>query len=114
MNLSYKTAKRLKDEGFPQMVQRNKYILSSGEVLDWQHSHSVYMPTLSELIEMCMDFYYPCQFNMGGMNTWWAIVRGEGNQKAIVPVQTGSTPEEAVAELWLTLKNESNASNTAA
>lgn len=63
-------------------------------------------PTLSELIEACLDFYHPCSFEMGGENTWWAILRGKGNKRALVPVQVGSTPEEAVANLWLALNKK--------
>lgn len=91
--MTHELAKQLKDAGFE------------------SHFHDcgtcgVKSPTLGELIEACMDFYYPSHFNMGGMNIWWAVLRDERNTKAIVPVQIGSTPEEAVGKLWIALKKQ--------
>lgn len=90
--IDYELAKKLKEAGWKGNIGL--------------FSKDIELPTLSELIEACMDFYFPCHFNMGGMNTWWAVMRNETNNKAIVPVQTGSTPEEAVANLWLELKKK--------
>lgn len=132
--ISYKLAKTLKNAGFPQGLKHGDWAFVSEELhlahsdndTGWfmgedyttyfpspdndkyserpPFSEYVKCPTLSELIEACLDFYYPSHFSMGGMNTWWAILRDEHNSKALVPVQSGSTPEEAMANLWLELQ----------
>ncbi len=98
--ISYELAKQLKDAGFPQEGSGKK-ICEPGNTNIFTEC---YFPSLSELIEACMDFYYPSSFEMGGMNTWWAIIReNKIYRKALVPVQMGKTPEEAVAHLWIEL-----------
>lgn len=97
--ISYELAKKLKDAGFPQKG-RDDYCRSTGS----DGEDFVYTPTLSELIKACMKEGH--HFNMGGCSFWWAIRRGEGNQKTDVPVQTGQTPEEAVANLYLALNKK--------
>lgn len=107
--ITYELAKQLKDAGFPGLRDRFPgYEIGKNAELDLAIKNQPFagVPTLSELIEACMNFYHPSHFNMGGMNTWWAILRDQNNSKALVPVQTGSTPEEAVAQLWLELNKQ--------
>ncbi len=98
--IPYELAKQLKDAGFPQECSAPSEIYPDRE----KEGFFIRKPSLSELIEACMDFYYPSSFEMGGMNTWWAIIReNKIYRKALVPVQMGKTPEEAVAHLWIEL-----------
>lgn len=121
--MNYDLARRLKEAGFPQYHLQNR----SGYFWDfdksWWHTlendhpdeeDSIYSPTLSELIEACpkiwkieewfegdftLQFYNPReQWFVGYASTddWYEGPNGEG-----------STPEIAVAELWLKL-NEKN------
>lgn len=96
--MTYELAKQLKDAGFPRKSWDGFALSAPG--------NQVSFPTLSELIEACMDFYSPAHFEMGGWKTWWAILRNENNIEALVPVQSGQTPEEAVAKLWLALNKK--------
>jgi len=118
--MTYKLALKLKKAGFIQRqwkyafhyhpTEKNPirepmiYLWESIEELGVKDT--IYIPDLNELIEACMGFYYPSSFSMGGKSSWWAILRDESNTKALVPVQTGSTPEESVAKLWLALNKK--------
>jgi len=42
-------------------------------------------------------------FSMGGWEGWWAVMHQGTSATQIVPMQTGNSPEEAVANLWLAL-----------
>ncbi len=87
--MNYELAKQLKDAGFPQdeCCVHGK----SG------HDH-VFEPSLSELIEACGDEFHGL---WRVMDEWFAKdARG-------LEIK-GSTPEEAVAKLWLAL-NKPNA-----
>ena len=116
--MNYELAKELKDAGFPQntnyaTVQSPWYkdgrteqrmakengndgyanLLSAGYDV-------VSLPTLSELIEVC-DWKFaslsaPDQTDEGGIQVWLAESRFPN-------IGSGSTPEEAVAKLWLAL-----------
>jgi len=101
--MDYKLAKELKDAGFPLKphFERGK------DTADNEYE----LPTLSELIEACGDsliihgpgtsdinenYYYP------SMTLWTAFYQRGSNE-----VRTeGSTPEEAVARLWLALNKK--------
>ena len=104
--MNYELAKKLKDTGFP---QKSKY---EGDICQYDNLHhlgyyiskdnkNVYVPTLSELIEACGDrfsFLAVLQGTQGKI--WRASVPGE------VFWWNGSTPEEAVANLWLELNKK--------
>lgn len=89
--ISYKIAKKLNDAGFRTImgfpVSNNK--------------DGLYYPTLSELIEACGDSFEGI----------WRRVNDDISTKEWVAnafelsidMQTGSTPEEAVAKIWLLL-----------
>ena len=101
--MTYELAKELKDAGFPQPALdfKGSFLFAQcGEPVDTQ----AYVPTLSELIEACGT-------NFGGLvrladGTWNAATpvidtgMSYGNPSTEVE---GSTPEEAVARLWLAL-----------
>lgn len=97
--ISYELAKKLKDAGFPQYLKLGSIFYledrkccfasdSNGPLHD-----GLLFPTLSELIEACEEWVKL----YGWEDTWGAEdVSGKITTK-------GSTPEEAVANLWLIL-----------
>lgn len=120
--ISYELAKKLKEAGFRQsglglfLFEENKPRHESIKPMDTKcpvcedttcnpdyNPYRAYEPTLSELIEACMDFHSPAHFEMGGWNTWWAILRNENQSKVLGGITSGKTPSEAVANLWLEL-----------
>jgi len=95
--MNYELAKKLKDAGFP---QKERSIIVGNEdsfTPDPARLDVYYVPTLSELIEACGDdiFLEMCRV---GHNDWLAT-DGEHNMR-------GSTPEIAVANLWLELNKK--------
>ena len=81
--MNYELAKQLKDAGFPQN--------GTGQFIDVKLAS----PTLSELIEACGDDF----LNLYKTKDKWNCVHPlEDNDDCC-----GSTPEEAVAHLWLEL-----------
>lgn len=117
--ISYELAQQLKDAGFPQagrgdflhnveVTQRNEDGL--GTHVRWDEKEDVYSPTLSELIEACGEKFT-------------SLLNGYPNGRAI-PGSTitpweawgeypkyhglGSTPEEAVANLYISLKKDAS------
>lgn len=90
--MNYKLAKKLKDAGFPQ--DYSKGVLNDNFV--WDRETPYYTPTLSELIKSCgKDF---CRLETGNNingTSWFATTNEPGE------IETGNTPEEAVANLWL-------------
>jgi len=100
--MNYKLAKKLKDAGFPQYVEGvknlkspNRYYMVEGtlEVVD------CFNPTLSELIEACGDEIVLVKFKED--NTWCA-----GTHIDYYADVEGKTPEEVVANLWLSLNKK--------
>lgn len=96
--MNYELAKKLKDAGFSQ--KGSGKILTpvrkeEGQEIKIYTEKSVYDPTLSELIEACGD-----DFVLLGKrgNDWYAESR--------VNIGNGSTPERAVAELWLAINTK--------
>ncbi len=98
--IDYNLAKELEDAGFVQSLPTPQ-----GQYL---HDHTVspsrhyYLPTLSELIEACGEnFFTLVRTHYTGGIGWFARDTREGYN----PVM-GSTPEEAVARLWLALNKK--------
>lgn len=94
--MNYELVKKLKDAGFTQ--DGNGVWINDREqvagVPIWSMSH-VYIPTLSELIEACGGAFY----QLTKEKLWFV----EADQIGIDGRFFGSTPEEAVANLWLEL-----------
>ena len=91
--MTYELCKKLKEAGFPQQVSCNHHAAQNCSCYeDWR-------PTLSELIEACGERFKSLWRHTGG--TWTA----EYGTRRIAPRRRcdGSTPEEAVACLWLAL-----------
>lgn len=111
--MNYELAKKLKDAGFPQInLEEQCKDCSIFEWFDddeilWNTRENypsgddwVYLPTLSELIEACGEHFYNLNKEIKGK--WCATT----NNKKYAPLGGfGSTPEEAVANLWLTIKS---------
>jgi len=99
--VTYELAKKLKDAGFPQR-----------ELTVGNHIDKYYEPTLSELIKACGDDFDLLREPFGNPedNHFDVFYRAFSKRSDLwspiyVDVQgEGSTPEEAVAKLWLALQ----------
>ena len=91
IKMTYEFAKQLKDAGFPQGIEK-----SSG--VDNLLGGVPYSPTLSQLIEACVGFnaLYRVEYE------WWAQGQFQKPGSKTIEIR-GSTPQEAVAKLWLAL-----------
>ena len=110
--MNYELAKQLKDSGFPQNLQignrfvtKNniQYFCENYETKSLYEKDSAKIPTLSELIEACGDRFWKLE---GSKGNWHAFY-----QNTIIPeakLGQGSTPEEAVAKLWLEINQQNN------
>jgi len=93
--MNYDLAKELKDAGFPQ--GGNGSWTGSKDKLVWLSRDLVYVPTFSELFDVCgRELFVSC-----GKDDCVAIhyVNGVKYQGL------GATPEEAAARLWLAMQN---------
>ena len=113
--LSYELCKELKDAGFPQpllirkcehhgFVQR---VTSMTEDVNTYDQIQSYSPTLSELIEAVGNKFLSLDSPQIGdyyknQNLWAAT--GMRGDEELWTLGEGSTPEEAVARLYLSLK----------
>lgn len=120
--MTYELAKQLKDAGFPQtgdfwwvQLSENVRNVFCGMCLNPEYRHFgsyeklCTAPTLSELIEACGDkfFRFELQFwpnKHMTMDMWWATARDLKDKNYD---EGGSTPEEAVAKLYLALNKKS-------
>jgi hypothetical protein len=110
-DMNYALAKQLKDAGFRQNVTGDgNFSMPDGS---FQHPmdaakkypQSCYVPTLSELIEACgKDFAFLAKADDG--IEWKATAASFGRVGEMIISASGSTPEEAVAKLWLALQRE--------
>lgn len=103
--MEYELAKKLKDAGFPQRGKSHEWCIENSQELLINPisiilNDAVSIPTLSELIEECGDkmFHLGCSFTSDSKE--WEARTPFGFGK-------GSTPEEAVANLWLELNKKS-------
>lgn len=127
--MNYELAKQLKDAGFPQNPNGMGYsgFEPRGEICDlpedehnkkcndWDckntYNPDVYPPLLSEIIEACGDnFEELIKGDMGSEARWYVIGNNfgkfQGNKNTSEIDVNGSTPEEAVAKLWLELNKK--------
>ncbi len=92
--ISYETALELKNAGFP---QGPVHVLPRD-----LNKEPVYTPTLSELIEVCGK-----PFELRWLPDWDKWLAEHTNYIDSPPEQGyGSTPEEAVARLWLLINKK--------
>jgi len=95
--MKYDLALRLKNAGFPQREMGGMWNFA----FKYFKVEQVYFPTLSELIEACGEKFFRVSHSKNTDGTTWdaeSWVSGD--------IETGNSPEEAVAELWLALEEE--------
>jgi hypothetical protein len=92
----YELAKELYDAGFPQ-GGKGSWTFPPDKLVT-RHADRVYIPTLSELIEASGDAFYSLENHL--QKTWIAHFRYRASG------MSGSSPEEAVARLWLALSKK--------
>src|SRR2546430_865638 len=102
--MEYRLAKELKEAGFPQAGEGTW--VGPMEKLTWTRSDRVYAPTLSEVIEACGKGFETLQIDKS-RSRWVATGPNEllADRNANL---LASTPEEAVARLWLALQMRSS------
>ena len=104
--MNYELAKQLKDAGFPQGGQWEKWLCNCAisktrqysKVHDWNTEHcppkeAIYVPTLEELIEACGV----------GTQLHYHSARSTAMSSQVIGMFHERTPTEAVARLWLAL-----------
>jgi hypothetical protein len=95
--VDYQLAQELRDAGFPQTGRGTQ--IGPSDKLVWRAGDRVYIPTLSELIEACGERFWmleACNLEAGN---WHA----SGYAAAKIEGAYGTSPDEAVARLWLVL-----------
>lgn len=97
--MNYELAKELKDAGFPQGMGDYLY---APDVKEWGANDMAQSPTLSELIEACGP---DNEFTLWKQPSGWQAINGHYGDDATAE-GSGSTPEEAVAWLWLALNKK--------
>jgi hypothetical protein len=117
--MQYELANELKAAGFPQKSPAEgtkvdlKAIRTVGIYIGPEKDRDdpayaeeiVYIPTLSELTEACGDRFITLEHPTSGdpaARQWYAIAKGD---QTPWPHGIGTTPEEAVARLWLALNS---------
>lgn len=117
-NMNYELCKKLKDVGFPQEIGKGEVLMDLHMSVDENGNgipcEQVYIPTLSELIAACGDsfrkivFHHSCVTRpdyvekYGENMSWSAHSCAHFVPKRIKgKVFRGTTPEKAVANLWL-------------
>jgi len=117
--MDYELAKKLRDAGFPQVGEKwweVDVLTGEWEVFKYNYDESAntfergacYIPTLSELIEACVKLCLSGSFTLvdaelDGTLRWDSTAYIKDNE---IIVADGSTPEEAVANLWLELNQK--------
>jgi hypothetical protein len=111
-NISIELAMKLKIAGFPAPKKEDSWIgktfVGYGESsIVGGNGGVAYVPTLSELIEACGEKFWRLELNPIIANQW--LVWGLKNKEDCMTIgDSGSTPEEAVAHLWLALNETPN------
>lgn len=122
--MNYELARGLKDAGFPQKEygsygdgeryqfretddpfvpnNRTMWVRYYNDDFIQEHlSEIVYFPTLSELIEACEEEFYSVNQNATNDGKGWSA-----ESWGSADVETGNSPSEAVARLWLALNRK--------
>ena len=95
--VDYQLAQELRDAGFPQSGRGTQ--IGPSDKLVWRAGDRVYIPTLSELIDACGERFWMLEAHNLEAGNWHAS--GYGADK--IQGAYGSSPDEAVARLWLAL-----------
>jgi hypothetical protein len=104
--LKYELVLKLKEAGFPQREDHHNRL---GDIIGFSDTGvpiqavRAYTPTLSELIEALGD---ENDFTLYIRNKIWRAVLIDRQKGITILGADGSTPEEAVALLWLELNNK--------
>ena len=104
MNIDYNLALKLKEGGFPQR-EPDCYTFEGVWIPEDERR---YVPTLSELIEACGDIIRIQSFYSGNEVEWQADTCGNFGawDHETHKAETGKSPDEAVAKLFLELKKK--------
>lgn len=102
--MNYELAKELKDAGFPQEE-------GAGEVIDDEglpakpgvYEGRLYVPILSELIEACGESFRRLEVTLLPSVKWHCVGVDIPGSLDVFSEVHGTTPEEAVAHLWIAL-----------
>jgi len=110
--MTYELVLKLKEAGFPQFMGDFKgEIIEDGGAPEGEEPMSCYCPTLSELIE-AVGIKGFVMWELNGMiyaGKDDTAGRGENYYDDYPhPLEKGSTPEEAVANLWLSINTKIN------
>lgn len=103
--MNYDLAKKLKDAGFPQRknLDTDLYYILPDRIGTIKHEYAgesvIKRPTLSELIEACGSQFGNLVLRKDGQ---WEVCDNNLNHRA--KIAEGTTPEIAVAELFLALQ----------
>lgn len=104
--MNYELVKQLKDAGFPQKgkgtyveIPYHPESLKNKKYNQDQFKEAIYVPTLSELIEACGDGFLNMYKTKDGI--FHCVNPFEDKDDEV-----GSTPEEAVARLWLAINKK--------
>jgi len=103
-SMDYSLAKELKDAGFP---QNGKSRDTHSDINDSTLIERVVQSTLSELIEACPRQMGTATFVLGSANqgqAWVACYFDFRANRGAELNETGQTPDDAVARLWLALR----------
>lgn len=110
--IDYELAKELKDAGFPQKGY-GVYAPDPATGLNFPNTgFTAYVPTLSELIEACgfrFSLLKRIAPERGSLKDRWKADGYDGTPlegSMALTSELGSTPEEAVARLWLALNKK--------
>lgn len=100
--MNYETALALEKAGFPQEGNGSWICEKEGLHPGRESEEDLYLPTLEELIEACGDesFVLGRSFDKCGRAGDWDAQVYDAKTRTI---GTGSTPNDAVANLWLAL-----------
>lgn len=108
MILSFEIAKKLKEAGFKYSLNLHKAYKADGTLRtlgDPDGGEFIYIPLLDDLIEAIreMNHDWNVYIEVRREEVSWAEVRDFG---ILVMQESGPTPSDAVATLWLALKNK--------
>lgn len=99
--MNYELAKQLKEAGWEFKLSLDPEMgIKFGPARSGAPTYS--LPTLSELIEVCGEKFWLCDDRRGEEKKWHATSTRDQKHPAH---GFGSTPEEAIAHLWLALNN---------